>query len=192
MNDYIAKILAEGKPTTSGVTGLDLDLFMDGLRYGNELRSVLSEYEFRKYRNLGTRASYAHRRSSDVHVDFFWGVRHADVIPPCYPKDGIGKNGKAIWESCFCITFLTPRSAERGKAKKVILPAFPHEAQLRCYVRTHMRATGAALKSAQSAFCSESQLEALQAILRRFEETGDEDGIEFAAMVPCEMVVQNG
>ncbi len=192
MNDYIAKCLAESKPTTSGVTGLDLDQLLSGLRYDNELRFVVNEYEFRKYHNLGVRASYTRRRDGDVHVDFFWGVRHTDTIPSCYPKDGIGKNGKAIWESCFCVTFLTPRSTERGKAKKIILPVFPHEAQQRCYVRSHMRATGATLKCAQSAFCSESQLEALVAILRRFEETGDEDGVEFAAMIPCEMVVQNG
>ena len=192
MSDYIEKVFAESKPTTSGVAAMDLDQLMSGLHYDNELRFVSNPFEFRRYRNIGVRASYVYHYNNNVHVDFFWGCKHINYFPVGYPKDGIGKDGKAIWESCFCITFLTPRSIERGRAKKVILPAFSDENNMRCYVKAHMRASSEVQKQVQVAFCSMSQLEALEAILRRFDETGDEEGIEFAASIPCELVVQNG
>lgn len=186
MNNYIEKVLADSKPTAGGVVALDLDAFMSGLCFDNELRSVSNQFEFRKYRNSGVCASYSHRRNADIHVDFYWGLRGIEDVPVGYPKDGIGKNGKVIWESCFCITFLTRRSIERGRAKKVILPVFPHEARQRCYIKAQR------VMNAQNVFCSLSQLQALVDILRRFDNTGDEVDIEFAPTIPCEMVVQNG
>lgn len=191
MSDYIEKVIANSEPK-GGAGGFDLDQFMTGLFYDNELRSICNPFEFSKYKNVGVRASYTHRHGNDVHVDFFWGCRHMNDFPAGFPKDGIGNDGKAIWESCFCITFLTPRASQRGRAKKIILPTFPGDATTRCYIRAHMRSKSDASRRALSAFCSVSQLEALEAILKHFETTGDEEGIEFVAAVPCEMVVQNG
>lgn len=191
MSDYIKKVFVESE-SKGGAESFDLDRFMSGLFYDNELRFVSNPFEFSKYKTVGVRASYSHRHGHDVHVDFFWGCRHQDSFPAGFPKDGIGNDGKAIWESCFCVTFLTPNAVQRGKAKKVILPTFANDAKVRCYVKSHMRSNSEASRRALSAFCSMSQLEALEAILSRFESTGDEDGVEFAATIPCEMVVQNG
>lgn len=191
MSDYIERVIAESKPM-GGVDGFDLDQFLTGLHYDNELRYVSNPFEFSKYRTVGVRASYTRRHDHNVSIDFFWGCRYQDSFPAGFPKDGIGEDGKAIWESCFCVTFLTPRATQRGKAKKVILPAFPPEASMRCYIRSHMRSSSEASKRALNAFCSKSQLEALEAVLNRFESTGNEDDVEFAATVPCEMVIQNG
>jgi hypothetical protein len=192
MSNYIEKVLAKSKPTITGVPALDMDSFLSGLRYDNDLRSVVSPFEFKRYRDTGVRASYSHRSNGDVHVDFFWGLKQSSKIPASYPKDGIAQDGSVIWESCFCVTFFTERSVERGRAKRIILPEFTEKAKQRCYVKAHMRSTGETMKSAQNAYVSHAQLEALEAILRRFDETGDEEGIEFAAVIPCEMVIQNG
>ena len=182
MNDYIEM------KTNSSTGQLDLDAFMRSLHYDNTMATA-SEVEMGRFTNVNILTSYSRRGYKDVNVDYFYGVRSGSrYLPVGYPKDGVGQDGRAIWESCFVVSFLTRRAIERGKAKKIILPAFETDASVYCDLKTNMRAK----KSIQIARCSRTQLEGLRAILNRYENTHDEDGIEFSVLTPCELVIQNG
>ena len=98
MNDYIEM------KTNSSTGQLDLDGFMRSLHYDNTMAAA-GEAEIGRFNNINILTSYSRRGHGDINVDFFWGVRaDSRYLPASYPKDGIGKDGKAIWESCFvCI-----------------------------------------------------------------------------------------
>lgn len=164
---------------------IDLDNFMRSLDYRNGV-SDLGDFEYKRFRNLDIHAEYKHRKNTSVCVDFYWGTKKINPsnIPPSYPKDGI-IDGKVIWESCFAVSIFTPDCIRQGRARQIILPTFSENALVECIVKANMR-NGRNLKIAR---CSESQLKGLEAILRRFDETGVVDGIEIALSIPCELVV---